>query len=203
MNPEQKAHSDQLIALLPHVAACGMQSFDRLITLAQCAFDVQPLQGDICEFGCNSGRTAQWLHELLPDKHLWLYDTFSGQPEDGAGFKKGDMAVNCDVLAVIPNSTVVAGNILDLSQNSTDVPQTILLAHVDLDGYENTLHTLKLIWPRMHKFGAIVIDDYGDPTYPGVAKAVDEFIGNIPHAKIDSDLGCAGKFRVSVVIKMP
>lgn len=203
MNPTQKQHSDKLVALLPLVAACGMQSFDRLITLAQCAFDVESSHGDICEFGCNSGRTARWLRELLPDKHLWLYDTFTGHPREGAGFKQGDMAANCDALDDIPKTTVVKGDILNLSQASTDLPQTILLAHIDLDGYEATLHTLELVWPRLHRFGALIIDDYHDPTYPGVKRAVDEFCAGLAFANPLSAPGCGGLPRVSVVIKLP
>lgn len=203
MNPLQKQHSDKLIALLPHVAACGMQSFDRLITLAQCAFDVQPLQGDVCEFGCYGGGTARWLRELLPDKHLWLYDTFTGQPADDVSFKAGAMAAPRSGVEDIPSTTIVQGNILDLSLNSTDVPQTILLAHVDLDNYEGTLHTLNLVWPRMHRFGVAIIDDYHDPDYPGAKKAVDEFTSKLAHAQAESAYGCAGKTRVSIVIRVP
>jgi O-methyltransferase len=203
MNRHQHEHSKRLVALLPHIAECGMQSFDRLITLAQCAFNVDPLQGDICEFGCNSGRTAHWLHELLPEKHLWLYDTFAGHPADGEGYKQGDMSAARDGCENIPNTTIVSGNILDLSQASTDVPQTILLAHVDLDGYENTLHTLNLVWPRLHPFGCVIIDDVLDPTYPGVKRALDEFIEFKPFVKYKIEPGCAGLPRVSVVLRNP
>lgn len=201
----QLEHSNQLVALIREVARNRMQTFDRLIAIATCAFDVQPLQGDVCEFGCNEGATALWLRGLLPDKHLWLYDTFTGQPKDGPGdtFKAGAMAVPRCCVEGIQNATIVEGNILDLSQASTDVPQTIILAHVDLDNREATLHTLNLIWPRMHRFGHIIIDDYHDTNYPGVKLAVDEFSASVPHIQIQSGYGCAGKERVSVVVKIP
>lgn len=203
MNPQQYEHSNKLIALLPEVAKVGMQSFDRLITLAQCAFDVQSLQGDVCEFGCNAGGTARWLRELLPDKYLWLYDTFSGQPSDDVSFSKGAMAAPRSCVEDIPKSTIVEGNILNLSQASSNVPQRIILAHIDLDTHEGTLHTLNLVWPRLVPHGCIIIDDFHDEAFPGVKKAVDEFSISIPHLKIQSAYGCAGKNRASVVMQTP
>lgn len=208
MNPQVLEHSNKLIALLPTVAAHGMQSFDRLITLAQCAFDVQQLHGDVCEFGCNAGGTARWLRELLPSKHLWLYDTFTGHPADGPGdsFKKGAMAASrVTTMDDVDDGklTIVPGNVMELSEASSMVPQTIILAHVDLDTYEGTLHVLNLVWPRMNDMGYIVVDDYHDPNYPGVKQAVDEFTESIPFAIARSSLGCAGKTRSSVIIEVP
>jgi hypothetical protein len=51
----------------------------------------------------------------------------------------------------------------------------IAFAHVDVDLYAPTKAALEFILPRMVEHGIVVIDDYGDPHYPGVATAVDEF----------------------------
>ena len=47
--------------------------------------------------------------------------------------------------------------------------------HLDLDLYEPIKGAIEYFYPRMSQGGAIVIDEYAVPRWPGAKKAVDEF----------------------------
>jgi hypothetical protein len=47
--------------------------------------------------------------------------------------------------------------------------------HLDLDLYEPIKGGLEYFYPRMVRGGAIVVDEYAIPRWPGAKKAVDEY----------------------------
>ena len=51
-----------------------------------------------------------------------------------------------------------------------------IFVHIDVDLYQPTLDSLEFFYPRLHKGGVIVIDDYGYTQFPGAKKSVDEFL---------------------------
>jgi hypothetical protein len=54
--------------------------------------------------------------------------------------------------------------------------------HIDVDLYEPTRDSLRYFYPRLHRGGMIVVDDFGPwpggGKYPGCSKAVKEFCGD-------------------------
>jgi O-methyltransferase len=72
------------------------------------------------------------------------------------------------------NVHLVAGRVEDtLPQRA---PGRISLLRLDTDLYQPTLHQLTCLFPRLEQGGVLIIDDYDDPTWPGVRKAVDEYL---------------------------
>ena len=55
-------------------------------------------------------------------------------------------------------------------------PGRISLLRLDTDLYQPTLHQLTCLFPRLEQGGVLIIDDYDGPTWPGVRKAVDEYL---------------------------
>lgn len=195
-------HSKRIMELMPKLQATGMQTFDRICCLATHAFAITPIDGAMCEFGCNSGVTSALLREIQPGRELWCYDTFEGMPQDGGpnSWKKGDMKVKAGD-SVLPNDAMIVR--CDLSQLALDdsaLPMKIALAHVDVDEYEATLNVLRVVFPKLHQLGVVIVDDYFSDMFPGPRKAVDEFI--VSHGGIDLEkaYGCDGQLRASVVL---
>lgn len=75
-----------------------------------------------------------------------------------------------------PTSKVhlVAGKVEDTLPERA--PERISLLRLDTDLYQPTLHQLRCLFPRLEQGGVLIIDDYDDPTWPGVRKAVDEYL---------------------------
>jgi O-methyltransferase len=54
----------------------------------------------------------------------------------------------------------------------------ISILRLDTDWYESTRKELEFLWPKLTKFGVLIIDDYGH--WAGSKKAVDEFFKSGP-----------------------
>lgn len=149
-------------ALLPTAAAC----------LA--------VPGEFWECGVHRGKTSVVLRNLLRDtgRTLRLFDTFAGRPAKGR-YDTGRSLTSFDdtslaaVQALLPEPFVAwhPGLIPETFAGLEDA--RIAFAYVDLDLYSSTRDALAFIRPRLVPGGAIVVDDYDDPTWPGVTVAVD------------------------------
>ena len=51
--------------------------------------------------------------------------------------------------------------------------------NIDPDLYEPTLQGLRYFWPRMICGGVIMVHDYNSAQFPGVRKAVQEFVSEV------------------------
>ncbi len=58
-----------------------------------------------------------------------------------------------------------------------DLPGKIAFAFLDGDYYESIRDSLRLIERKLSPGAVIVVDDYQSEALPGVAKAVDEWLG--------------------------
>lgn len=141
--------------------------------------------GSIAELGCYRGDTSWQLSALLPDRTLYLFDTFSGlDPRDIEEEKKQ-----------FPDTHAMPGRFADAKADELKLrlptpdkavirkgwfPETALdledehfaLAVLDAALYAPTLSALKFFFPRMSQGGMIVLFGLNDPMYPGAAKAV-------------------------------
>ena len=131
--------------------------------------------GSIAELGCYRGDTSWQLSALLPDRTLYLFDTFSGlDPRDIEEEKKQ-----------FQDTHAMPGRFADAKADKAVIrkgwfPETALdledehfaLAVLDAALYAPTLSALKFFFPRMSQGGMIVLFGLNDPMYPGAAKAV-------------------------------
>ena len=112
------------------------------------------------------------------------YDSFEGLSpptnDDNLNFPcsyRGNMSVNknkvLEHLNKICPKNIYNFNLYEGWVNDTipkKLPNKIAFAHVDMDLFEPTLHTLRHIIPKMEKGGIIVIDDYKDDNWRGIEK---------------------------------
>jgi len=69
-----------------------------------------------------------------------------------------------------------------LFDETLDVREPVVLAHLDCDWYESVQVCLERIWPNLVNGGTVVIDDYLH--WQGCKRAVDDFVARTPDARV-------------------
>jgi len=158
----------------------------RLLFLTSIVSEIKEIKGAFAELGVYKGNSAKLFHELSPERELYLFDTFKG-------FDEKDVEVD-------PKKKIHSAHFLDTSlrevkrfiqgnekvhfcpgyfpETASMVPddETFALVHLDADLYKPILDGLKFFYPKMVAGGAMIIHDYSSGAWPGVKKAVDEFL---------------------------
>lgn len=75
------------------------------------------------------------------------------------------------------NIHLIEGRVEDTIPST--VPNRISLLRLDTDWYESTRHELIHLYPRLEKYGVLIIDDYG--YWQGAKEATDEYFGQSKH----------------------
>ncbi len=148
------------------------------------------IKGDLAEVGVYKGETAKIIHHLLPNRKLYLFDSFTGLPkqvirEDCDGTVR-PQTVNFgstskgEVVKYIKGNNNIEIREGIFPETATDLDKNIFaFVHLDADLYQSTLDGLKFFYPLLQPGGSILIHDYNH-NWDGVKKAVDEFEQTIP-----------------------
>jgi len=156
-----------------------------------------PTAGDFAECGVYKGGTAMLTAHTMQEcgafggaspRHLHLFDTFEGMPEDAnrdpGGHVRGDFN-DTSVQAVqsrlkdYPKVRCHPGYIPSTLEAVKD--RTFAYVYLDLDLHQGTRDGLEFFYPRMVPGAVFIGDDYGFPRYKDAAKkAVDEFFADKP-----------------------
>jgi O-methyltransferase len=196
-------------SLLREVGPYTMTSPERVHALWEAVNYVveRPVAGAIVECGVWRGGSMMAVARTLlrrdrRDRHLYLFDTFSGMVPPGElderfdGVPAGTILDGADdehrdeawcvapleeVRGVIdstgyPKDFVhyVGGRVEDTLPDQA--PDRISLLRLDTDWYESTRHELEHLFPRLVPGGVLIIDDYG--FWKGARRAVDEYLAN-------------------------
>jgi rfaE bifunctional protein nucleotidyltransferase chain/domain len=158
----------------------SVNPLDKLRLLAEELLSVAHLPGDIADLGSCQGGSAMILRRLVPDKHLYLFDTWEGTPYDDelCHHKRGEWKaslVDCQKLVGVNEMThYYQGVFPDYQLLANDQERKLCFVYVDMDTEQATYDAINIFWPRMVPGGKIVIDDYGWEPCAGVRKAVDK-----------------------------
>jgi O-methyltransferase len=184
LSPEWKRrlHSEDARSLVP------IQARYNLYCLAQNA--TRRCHGDVAECGVYKGGTAKLLAEIVQDRPLYLFDTFTGMPETDPTkdlHKAGDFADTSldsvrQYLAAHANVQCVPGLIPHSLTLVKD--RRFSFVHIDMDIYTSIRSACEFFYERMQPGGVLLFDDYGYPSCPGARKAVDEFFSDKPETKL-------------------
>ena len=157
----------------------------RLATLELLCRRLVDIPGAAAELGVYKGFFARCINLLLPERQLYLFDSFQGFAEDtctSESFQAAHRNTAVDkVLPIMPHSgniTVKPGFFPD---SLDGLEERFCLVSLDVDFYQTTLDGLRYFWPRLEKGGYLLLHDWGSPSLPGVAEALAEY---------EKEIGC-------------
>ena len=150
----------------------------RLKTLEALCRELEQVPGAAAELGVFKGGFARCINLLMPERTLYLFDTFTGfDRQEAAGFGEGFVSAHRNtamdrVLAVLPHPerAVFRPGLFPASADGLEARFALVSLDVDLE--ESTLAGLKWFLPRMSPGGYLLLHDYNSPRLPGVKAAL-------------------------------
>ena len=172
-------------------------TYDENYTIYSCVLATLGLPGLIAEVGVYKGNTAKLICEIKEHKGLFLFDTFSGMPNEIISkndhweldtHKDTSIESVSEYLAAYPNVHFVPGIFPTSMSNykAADFDTMVFsFVNIDVDLYQSTLDCLKYFYPRLVTGGRLVSHNYnlkaspGGDT-PGVRKAFLKYFSESP-----------------------
>ena len=146
------------------------------VELYQAVRAVRHIPGDMVEVGVYRGGTAALMLAAAPEKHLHLFDTFSGLPHAETFLEAGDYAGSVEdvrhTLRDNPHRITFHPGLFPASAAGAENLR-FSMVHLDVDLYDSTLACLHWFWPRMSPGAVLISHDY--PQLDGVLRAFSEF----------------------------
>ena len=144
------------------------------------------IEGNVAELGCYRGDTSWQLNALMPDRRLYLFDTFEGfDPRDTAKeqelacsnaeagqFSGADEEKLMERMPVKEQVIIKKGWFPETAFDMED--ETFALVYMDACLYNPTFSGLEFFFPRMARGGVILLNGGRHVGYGGVAKAVED-----------------------------
>ena len=144
--------------------------------------------GDLLEVGSWRGGTAGLIASRVPDRTLYVADTFVGVVKSSSWEHYQDGAHSDTSAAMVQDfleQTLSLSNVLILEGIFPDETgdairdRPLSFVHIDVDVYESARDVFAFAWQRLSPRGVIVFDDYGFRTAcSGVTRLVDEMRGD-------------------------
>ena len=153
----------------------------RLATLELLCRRLAEVPGAAAELGVYRGFFARCINQLLPERKLYLFDSFEGFGEEAQASESFQAAHRNTaiekVLAIMPYPEKVIVKPGFFPDSLDGLEEQFCLVSLDVDFYQTTLDGLRYFWPRLEKGGYLLLHDWGSPKLPGVAKALADFEG--------------------------
>ena len=164
--------------------------FVRQSSIELCAEEIYlyGIKGNVAELGVYRGDFAAIIHNLFPDRKLYLFDTFEGfdkkdlNVEAKFNYSKDDQNFsNTSVDSVLkkmsnPQNCIVKKGYFP--ESATDVEDTFAFVSIDTDLYNPIYNGLEYFYPRLVKGGYIFIHDFNNKRYLGARQAVVDYCKN-------------------------
>ena len=155
----------------------------RLATLELLCRRLADVPGAAAELGVYRGFFARCINQLLPERKLYLFDSFEGFSEE-ANASESFQAAHANttiekVLAILPYPEKVIVKPGFFPESLGGLEEQFCLVSLDVDFYQTTLDGLRYFWPRLEKGGYLLLHDWGSPNLPGVARALKAYEAEI------------------------
>jgi O-methyltransferase len=152
--------------------------------------------GDLAELGVYRGQSARLIHHYLPERPLYLFDTFAGFDARDVKAERAQTGRQESTASFAPTGVELAlRNIAPQNSNVQVFPgyfpesappflhdRQFAFVHLDADLYEPMLAGLKFFYERVVPGGFILAHDYN--SWPGARKAVEQFFRDKPEIPI-------------------
>ena len=154
----------------------------RLRSLEVLCRRLEGVPGAAAELGVYRGAFARCIALLLPERPLYLFDTFAGFDEseaagEAAGFVQAHRNTAAEaVLARMPHPERVSlrPGLFPASAEGLE-GERFALVSLDVDLEESTLAGLCFFLPRLSPGGFLLLHDWASPRLPGVARALSRY----------------------------
>lgn len=194
----EPAEIEDIRAVQPYT----MTTPERLVALIRAVHYLMDhdIPGDFVECGVWKGGSMMAIARTLRrrracERHLWLFDTFTGMPpptaadvslrdEPAERLLRTHPSLRCEAdLASVRAAVLATGYPAELvhfvvgrveETIPAQAPSRIALLRLDTDWYESTRHELEHLFPRVVHGGVLLVDDYGH--WRGARRAVDEYL---------------------------
>ena len=161
------------------------------IALALETIKRESLPGDMAELGVYQGDMAVLLNHILPDKTLFLFDTFEGFPVQDLESPTRDTRFSDTSIEFVSSRFQDKANVVfrkgyfpDTASGLED--RRFCFVMLDADLYKPTLEGLKFFYPRVVPGGYIVAHDYTSyKSGRAVSRAFDIFLKDKPERVIE------------------
>lgn len=182
----------------------------RMWLLTRYAAYARNLPGNFAEFGVYRGGCSRMVLgtiDLQPDRRLYLFDTFTGIPDDklsaperevGMGGRLADTSADyvAQLLAAWdPIPVICKGDVFDTVPGVDTGP--LAFVHLDLNAAAPTRHVLEHVYERLVPGGVIVFDDYGWDDYVEQRRTIDDFVQDRPEVVVALPTGQATLFKAA------
>lgn len=151
----------------------------RLATLELLCRRLEGVPGVAAELGVYKGFFARCINMLLPERRLYLFDSFTGFGEEtcaSESFQAAHRNTGVEkVLAIMPNPEQVCVKPGFFPASLEGLEERFCLVSLDVDFRKTTLDGLRYFWPRLQEGGYLMLHDWGSPKLPGVAQALKEY----------------------------
>ena len=156
----------------------------RISTLELLARRISRVPGALAELGVYKGGFSSCMNQLMPERTLYLFDTFSGF-DQAEGQRERDRSTCGDaflaahrntaeglVLKRMPHPESVTVKAGYFPQSLQGLEDRFALVSLDADFRDSTLEGLRYFWPRLNPGGYLMLHDWGSPKLTGVSEAV-------------------------------
>lgn len=151
----------------------------RLATLELLCRRLEGVPGAAAELGVYRGFFARCINMLMPNRKLYLFDSFEGFADTAFAVESFQAAHRNTavekVLAIMPHPGSVTVKPGFFPESLEGLEERFCLVSLDVDFYRTTLDGLHYFWPRLEKGGYLLLHDWGSPKLPGVAKALADY----------------------------
>jgi O-methyltransferase len=160
----------------------------RAYTVCWAASKAKGLEGDYVECGVDRGGFSRMaMHYVdfasMPERKFHLIDTFTGIPEETlAGDPHRDLLLTRydrtydDVVRTFepfPNAVIVQGKVPEILPSVK--AEKVCYLCIDLNTIEPSIAAAEFFWDRLVSGAPIILDDYGQTFFEGMAEAFDAF----------------------------
>jgi len=167
--------------------------------------------GELAELGVYRGYSARVIHHYVPERKLYLFDTFTGFDERDVRAEQAATGRNAETISFSQTGVERAlQNIAPQNKNVKVFPgyfpasapdylvdEKFAFVHLDADLYEPMLAGFTYFYDKVSPGGVILAHDFN--SWPGSRKAVQEFFQNKPEVPIPMP----DKSGSALIVKLP